>query len=73
MNFSCAEVTADAFPVTFRLYADGALKHTQSVSSSDPFRLPAGFMASTWQMEIEGATPVQGAALGTSMLELSSA
>jgi hypothetical protein len=73
MNFACAEVTADAFPVTFRLFADGVLKHTQTVASSDPFRLPSGFMATTWQMEIEGTTAVQGAALGTSMIELSAA
>lgn len=73
MNFGCAEVIADSFPVTFRLYADGQLKHTQTVASSAPFRLPSGFMATAWQMEIEGDAAVQGAALGTSMLELSAA
>jgi hypothetical protein len=63
-------VVADTYPVTFKLYADGALKHTQAVTSRDPFRLPSGYMALDWQMEIEGTTAVQGAALATSMAEI---
>lgn len=71
MNFGAAEVTADAYPVTFRLFADGVLKHTQSVTGRNPFRLPSGFLAQDWQIEIEGANAVQGAAIGTSIRELS--
>lgn len=70
MNFSCAEVVADAYPVTFRMFADGNLRYTHSVSSRDPFRLPSGFMALDWQFEIEGENPVQGVAVATSMTEL---
>jgi hypothetical protein len=70
MNFGAAEVTADAYPVTFRLFADGVLKHTQSVTGRNPFRLPSGFLAQDWQIEIEGASAVQGVAIGTSIAEL---
>jgi hypothetical protein len=68
--FACAEVVADAYPVTFRLYADGVLKHTQTVANRNPFRLPAGFMAMDWQIELQGATAVQGMAMAGSMTEL---
>jgi hypothetical protein len=68
--FACAEVIADAYPLTFRLYADGVLKHTQTVAGRNPFRLPSGFMAMDWQVELEGTTAVQGAALAGSMTEL---
>jgi hypothetical protein len=56
--------------VTFRLYADGVLKHTQAVANRNPFRLPAGFMAMDWQIELQGATAVQGVAMAGSMTEL---
>lgn len=69
-NFAAAEVVADSYPLTFKLYADGALKHTQIVTSRNPFRLPSGFLALDWQMEIEGATAIQGAAIATSVTEL---
>ncbi len=70
LNFAAAEVVADAYPVTFKLYADGALKHTQSVSSTSPFRLPSGFLAQRWEIELEGAQAVQSAAMASAMAEL---
>jgi hypothetical protein len=71
MNFGCAEVVADTYPVTFRLFADGVLKHTQAVTGRDPFRLPSGYRALDWQMELETTGAVQGCVLATSMTELS--
>ena len=70
LNFGCAEVMADGYPVTMRVYADGVLRHTQTVASSGPFRLPAGFMATDWQVDLEGTGAVQSAALATSIAEL---
>jgi hypothetical protein len=70
MNFGCAEVLADAYPVTFRLYADGTLRHTQTVASAETFRLPSGYMATDWQIELEGSGAVQSAAMATSIAEL---
>ena len=68
--FACAEVRADAYPVGFKLYADGALKHTQSVTSVSPFRLPGGYYAQDIQIEIVTDKPVQAVALAHSMQEL---
>lgn len=70
LNLSCAEVAADAYPATFRLFADGVLKHTQTVTGRDPFRLPPGYMATNWQFELEAAGPVLGVAVATSFAEL---
>ena len=68
--FSCAEVVADAYPVTFKLYADGALKHTQTVANSSPFRLPPGYYAQTYQIEVSTTGAIQGIAMAHSMVEI---
>ena len=68
--FAAAEVTADAYPVSFKLYADGVLRHTQTVASAAPFRLPGGYHAQTAQMEVSGTAAVQGVAVAHSMAEL---
>ena len=70
-NFGCAEVIAEAYPVGCKVYADGVLKHTQAVANADPFRLPAGFLASNWQIELSTPGAVQGLAMAQSMKELS--
>lgn len=72
-GFACAELRADAYPVTFKLYADGVLKHSQSVTSGAPFRLPGGYHAQDWQVEIVTTQAVQGLALAHSMQELAEA
>lgn len=69
-TFGCVEVVADAFPFTFKVWADGTLKHTQTVTSSEPFRLPSGFMATDWQIEVSGTVPVQAVLMASSMEEL---
>lgn len=71
-NFSACEVVADAFPVTVKFYGDGALKYTKTVTGRDAFRLPAGFMATDWQFEIEGSHPVQSVSVANSPAELKS-
>jgi len=70
VNFVTAKAQADSYPVTVRLYADSVLRHTQTVTSASPFRLPSGFEATTWQIEIEGSSPVQYAMLATTVAEL---
>jgi hypothetical protein len=69
-NFGVAEVIASAYPVTFRLFADGVLKHTQTVLGRDPFRLPSGFRAFDFQIELEGTNAIQGCAVASEMKEL---
>jgi hypothetical protein len=70
INYAAAQVNANAYPVTFRLYADGSLKHTQTVADRNPFRLPSGYRAFEYQIEIEGTNPVQDVAIATSIEEL---
>lgn len=57
-NYGCAQVIAASYPVTFRAYADGAIKHTQTVANGGPFRLPSGFLARDWQFELSGTAEV---------------
>jgi hypothetical protein len=71
VNFSTGQVIADAYPVSFKLYADGDLKLSLSVQNSNAFRLPSGFMAQYWTVELESATPVLQAAIATSTTEIS--
>jgi hypothetical protein len=54
----CAKVQADGYPVTFRLFADGALKYELAVPDEKVFRLPAGYRAQELELEIESQSPV---------------
>ncbi len=69
-NFGIAQVWAETYPVTFKLYADGALKHTKTVNSSSPFRLPAGFLGTQYEVELSGANEVYKAVVAGSVAEL---
>lgn len=55
---ACAQVEAEAYPVTFKYYADGVLKLTKTVSSRDVFRLPSGFLCSDMEFEVSGTPEV---------------
>jgi hypothetical protein len=72
-GFACAEVIADAYPVTFKLYADGALVYTVAAANRRPFRLPGGYSASSVQVQIQSSGAVQGVVLAHSMAELAQA
>ncbi len=65
-----AQVIATSYPVTFKLYADGVLKTTQSVSNADAFRLPAGYLALDFEVQIEGSATVRGVGLADSIEDL---
>jgi hypothetical protein len=67
---ACAQVIASAYPVTFRLTCDGALKHTQTVENGRPFRLPSGYRARHVQVALQGSQFVQSAEVATSMAEM---
>lgn len=70
MNFGAAEVVADSYPVTFKVWADGVLRHEKTVTNQLPFRLPGGFSSMDWQLEITGSHAVQGVAMASNMQEL---
>ena len=73
VGLACAQVTASAYPVTFKLYADGVLKHTQTVANDSPFRLPGGYHAQMVQVEVSGTQAVQSIVLAHSMAEIAQA
>lgn len=43
---------------TLKLFADGSLKHTQTVTNGDTFRLPSGYKANEFEIEISGSVDV---------------
>lgn len=71
-NMRVGQVRAGTYPVTLKIYADGALKHTQTVADSDHFMLPAGFRGVDWEFQVEAATEVSEVSLATSVAELQS-
>jgi hypothetical protein len=70
MNFSCAQVQAETYPVTLKVYAGGALKLTKTVANSNIFTLPSGFRASDWYYEVTGTAKVYGVSIAQSPLEI---
>ena len=71
MGFSCAQLEAEAYPMTVKFYADTTLVHTQTVQNRDPFRLPSK-VGRDWEMQIEGAQEVFSLSIANSMSELAS-
>lgn len=79
VNMGCAQVLASSYPLSITISAstDGTSNpDTMStvgvftVSDSRPFRLPSGFLAREWQVQLSGTTAVQEVFLATSMSEL---
>lgn len=70
VNMAVAQVFADAYNVTAKIYADGVLILTQTVTSSAPFRLPAGYLATTWEVELSGANIVNRVQMASTAKEL---
>jgi hypothetical protein len=66
---SCAKVSAVSYPVTFKLYADGALKWTQTVTDQFAFRLPdqRNYVIS---YQIDATSKVKAVRVATSFKEL---
>jgi hypothetical protein len=68
--YSCAQVIASAYPVTFKLYGDGVLKHTQTVASRAPFRLTGGSRYQSIEVELSGTAEVAEVHVAHSIAEL---
>lgn len=69
-NMACGQVLAVAYPLTMNIYADGVLKRAQIVVDEKPFRLPGGFLARDWEIEIVGTTEIYSVYLAESIAEL---
>ena len=69
-NKACAQVVAKSYPATFKLYADGVLKHTRTVANADPFWLPSGYRARYYEVELSGSAEILSVHVADSMEEL---
>lgn len=60
INPAVAKVQCDSYSPnpTMKLYADGVLKHTQTVTNSNSFRLPSGYKANEFEIELSGSVPI---------------
>lgn len=67
---SAARVVSDTYPVTFKLYANGVLKATVSVTDDDIFRLPGGYLESVFQVEVSGTARIRSIRIGESVRDL---
>ncbi len=70
MNFSCAQVLAETYPVTLKVYADGVEKLSKSVADSKIFTLPSGFRAQDWYYEVTGTAKVYSVSIAQSPYEI---
>lgn len=75
VNLGAAMVEADSYSaLTFKLYVDIAgtmtLKHTQTVTSGDPFRLPGGYLSNLYQVELTGTDTVTGVSIAETIFDL---
>ncbi len=57
-------------PFTFKLYADCNLVHTATVTDTNVVRLPAGYKAKEFQLEVTGTASIDSLAIATSIGEL---
>ena len=69
IGISCAQLEAEAYPLTAKFYADNVLVHTQTVTSRSPFRLPS-LPGRDWEIQLEGASEVFSLSVAQSMQEL---
>lgn len=72
-NVGAGQVFSSSYPVTFKLYADGVLKHTQTVANDRPFKLPSGYKAKEFEVEISGTAAVNSIFLASTVKQLTSA
>lgn len=70
LTMACAQVLAQGYPVTAKFYAGGVLRHTRVVLGPDPFRLPGGYRARDYEVEVSGERGWTMLALATSRQEL---
>ena len=69
-NLGAASVDAAAYPVTFKLYADGVLKFTQTVLDRYAFRMPAGYRSRRIHFTVTGTGIVRDVEIASTMAEI---
>jgi hypothetical protein len=72
VNFAWAQVNIESGSVTLKVYAEGVLRSTHTVTSDVPFRLQSGFKGKYWQIELSGTGSVRSVNLAQTIEELRS-
>lgn len=71
INLGAALVEAETYAdITFKLYANGVLKHTETVLDDEPFRLPGGYLENIYEIEVTGVDVINGISVGETIFEL---
>ncbi|MCA9367013.1 hypothetical protein KC887_01970 [Candidatus Kaiserbacteria bacterium] len=68
--FSCLRVEADRYPVTVKLIADGRVRASYTLTDNRVQRLPSGYRARMWEIEITGTGIVSYVGVHESMSEV---
>lgn len=69
INYSCGRVIGDFAgenSVSLKIYADGTLKQTVTVTTSNVFRLISGFRAKEWEFQLDGTIRVDAVKIARS-------
>lgn len=69
-NMPWAQAVAASYPFTMNVYADGVLRRAQTVADDRPFRLPSGFIARDWELEVVGTVEIYSIYIAESMEDL---
>lgn len=70
VNFCWGQVLASSYPVVLNVYANQTLVASKIVDSITPFRLPSGYKAKYWELELIGNTNIQEVVIAESIAEL---
>lgn len=65
-----AETILQQTSVRVRLYGDKVLQWEGFVGNEEPLRLPSGYKAVYWELELSGSVSLHSATIATTMREL---
>ena len=64
INMGVGKIDAASYPVTLKLWADGALKITKTVANNQIFKLQAGYRAEKFELEVSASDQIISVAVG---------
>ena len=67
---TCGRIVADSYNATIKLYADGSLVDTTTVTSEDAFRFPILTQAKVWSLEVSNDDGIDEVRISSSMAGL---
>lgn len=70
INFGWLQIRANNYPINFNLFADGVSVYQSAVNSNEAIRLPDGFLADEWEIELTGQGRVSEVVIAESSSDL---